>query len=146
MIRLKRIEEKDVTFVHGIEDKCFNSIKRDDFIEHYVQNPLYEIELIEYNEVIIGYLVIWLDLDKSQLYSIYIRPDNRKQGMAFQALKLLEKKLLEQGIREWTLEVRISNHSAINLYEKMGFQAIHIRKGYYANHEDALYMYKELRK
>ena len=41
-----------------------------------------------------------------------------------------------------TLEVRISNNKAINLYKKLNFQIVNVKKNYYENKEDALYMVK----
>ena len=44
-----------------------------------------------------------------------------------------------------TLEVRVSNQSAIALYEKNGFLQVNIKKAYYKdNYEDASYMVKPL--
>ena len=40
-----------------------------------------------------------------------------------------------------TLEVRVSNHTAVNLYKKYGFVQRGLRKGYYTdNREDAAIM------
>jgi len=44
-----------------------------------------------------------------------------------------------------SLEVRVSNEIAQNLYRKLGFQNGGIRKGYYMdNYEDALVMWVKL--
>ena len=46
--------------------------------------------------------------------------------------------------RGYTLEVRVSNAMAIALYERLGFEARGIRRGYYTdNREDALIMWKD---
>jgi ribosomal-protein-alanine N-acetyltransferase len=47
-------------------------------------------------------------------------------------------------VKNITLEVRVSNDEAKNLYEKYGFKPSHFRKQYYENGEDALVMNKEL--
>ena len=39
-----------------------------------------------------------------------------------------------------SLEVRVSNLAAINLYQQMGFAEVGRRKRYYENGEDALMM------
>ena len=50
-----------------------------------------------------------------------------------------------QGAKKMTLEVRPSNHAALNLYEQLGFVRSGIRKGYYTdNHEDAIIMWADL--
>jgi ribosomal-protein-alanine N-acetyltransferase len=47
-------------------------------------------------------------------------------------------------LRGYTLEVRVSNTTAIRLYERMGFAARGIRRGYYTdNREDALIMWRD---
>jgi len=44
-----------------------------------------------------------------------------------------------------TLEVRVTNESAIKLYEKHGFERSGVRPNYYKeNNEDALIMWKKL--
>ncbi|MDE6063517.1 MAG: ribosomal protein S18-alanine N-acetyltransferase [Lachnospiraceae bacterium] len=49
----------------------------------------------------------------------------------------------EIGIRNYTLEVRVSNKAAIRLYESLGFQSEGIRLGFYEKpREDALIMWK----
>ena len=49
-----------------------------------------------------------------------------------------------RGILRYTLEVRVSNASAIHLYEKLGFRAVGIRKNFYDNpKEDAMIMWTE---
>jgi len=46
--------------------------------------------------------------------------------------------------RGYTLEVRVSNATAIALYERFGFEPSGIRRGYYTdNREDALIMWKD---
>ena len=50
----------------------------------------------------------------------------------------------EDPRRGYTLEVRVSNATAIDLYERLGFEARGARRGYYTdNREDALIMWKE---
>jgi ribosomal-protein-alanine N-acetyltransferase len=102
--------------------------------------------MIHIKEDRLGYIMIWLDEDKAQIYSMYILEAFRNKGVAFTSLQLMEKILIEKGVGQWTLEVRESNLPAISLYKKIGFETISKRKDYYTNHEDALYMYKELRK
>ena len=46
--------------------------------------------------------------------------------------------------RGYTLEVRVSNEGAIKLYERLGFVARGVRRGYYTdNREDALIMWRD---
>jgi ribosomal protein S18 acetylase RimI-like enzyme len=46
---------------------------------------------------------------------------------------------IERGCQFVTLEYRVSNHAAARLYDKAGFKAVGVRKGYYINNgEDAV--------
>jgi ribosomal-protein-alanine N-acetyltransferase len=52
----------------------------------------------------------------------------------------------EKEVRLMTLEVRMTNITAQNLYRKLGFQDGGIRKNYYTDdHEDALVMWVEFK-
>ena len=66
----------------------------------------------------------------------------RRQGIAS---RLLERLFEEAGAdARYTLEVRTSNHGAIAMYERFGFQpAGHRRRYYHDNGEDALIMWLE---
>ena len=49
----------------------------------------------------------------------------------------------QKGIQAMTLEVRVSNEPAIQLYKKMGFCSAGIRKNFYQKPiEDAMIMWK----
>jgi ribosomal-protein-alanine N-acetyltransferase len=48
------------------------------------------------------------------------------------------------GAKRATLEVRASNHSALRLYERLGFYVAATRKHYYSNPvEDALILWRD---
>ncbi|MES2503366.1 MAG: GNAT family N-acetyltransferase [Myxococcota bacterium] len=65
------------------------------------------------------------------IFRIMTHPEFRRQQLAEQLLALLPKEPL------W-LEVNVLNTSAISFYEKMGFEIVATRPGYYP--EDALVM------
>jgi ribosomal-protein-alanine N-acetyltransferase len=50
--------------------------------------------------------------------------------------------VLEYGAKECYLEVRVSNESAIRLYESFGFGSVTKLRGYYRDGEEALVMCK----
>ena len=55
-----------------------------------------------------------------------------------------ENRMKLAGCESSTLEVRVSNIVAINLYKSCGYKILTTRKQYYENNEDAYLMYKEL--
>ena len=79
--------------------------------------------------------------DNAHIMSIGVRNKYRGEGVG----ELLLISGIEQALNRrailMTLEVRESNHIAINLYKKYLFTERGVRKGYYAdNREDAIIM------
>ena len=65
------------------------------------------------------------------------------QKIAYEMLDFAMAETKKAGVQAFTLEVRVSNTPAINLYEKLGFTRQGVRKNFYENPtEDALIMWK----
>ena len=61
-----------------------------------------------------------------------------------QALERLFELTVDDAERGYTLEVRVSNDAAVNLYSSLGFVETGVRRGYYTdNREDALIMWRD---
>ena len=94
--------------------------------------------------VLLGYLVISRYVDAWHVMNIAVAPDWRRRGIATALLERLFEVTAQDGRRGYTLEVRISNTSAIRLYERLGFKSRGVRRAYYTdNREDALIMWKD---
>lgn len=93
---------------------------------------------------IVGYVVGFLIGREFHLVNLAIAPDFQRKGLGRRTLKAVFD-LLETRARVVSLEVRMSNCAAIDLYKKMGFETLAIRKAYYTHpREDALVMLKPL--
>ncbi|HLY68063.1 MAG TPA: ribosomal protein S18-alanine N-acetyltransferase [Chloroflexota bacterium] len=93
---------------------------------------------------IYGYAGLWLMVDEAHITTIAVRPDYRGKGLGELVLCGLVDTSLEVAARIMTLEVRISNTVAQNLYLKYGFKQSGLRRRYYSdNNEDALIMTAE---
>ena len=85
---------------------------------------------------------MWLERKKYfRLYSLAISNDFQNRGLA---KKLLEYSFenLSKDNKDFSLEVKVSNESAINLYKKYGFEIKKILKDYYEQCHGYL-MYKK---
>jgi len=90
---------------------------------------------------IIGFAGLWQVLDESHITTIAVHPGHRGTGAGELLLNTLVGMSFELGVRHVTLEVRVSNTVAQNLYRKYGFGQTGIRRRYYSdNHEDAAIM------
>ena len=98
--------------------------------------------VLEYDEAVIGFAIFSPVIPESHLLNIAIDPAYHQKGLGDKLLKhvILQNKAV--GVKVITLEVRVSNLIAINLYEKNGFYKDAIRKNYYSGSEkeDALLM------
>jgi ribosomal-protein-alanine N-acetyltransferase len=93
---------------------------------------------------LVGYLIISRYVDAWHVMNVAVAPEYRARGIATNLLERLFELTAGDGRRGYTLEVRVSNNAAIRLYEKLGFKARGIRRGYYTdNREDALIMWKD---
>lgn len=89
---------------------------------------------------IVGYLVCSRYADVFHLMNVAVDPDRRRRGIA---VRMIRRMLSEAGQDErYTLEVRVSNHRAIAMYEDLGFKRAGRRRRYYSdNGEDAMIMW-----
>ena len=92
-----------------------------------------------------GYVVGSLIDREFHLENFAIAPCFQHEGLGQKTLQAAFD-LLETKARVISLEVRMSNRAAIDLYKKMGFETVAIQQAYYAHpREDALVMLKPLK-
>jgi ribosomal-protein-alanine N-acetyltransferase len=90
----------------------------------------------------LGYLVCSRYDTVWHIMNVAVDPEKRRQGIATAMLGDLFRRVDAQTER-FTLEVRESNHGAIELYESFGFRAAGRRRRYYQdNGEDAVVMWR----
>ena len=93
---------------------------------------------------LVGYLIVSRYVDAWHVMNIAVDPPHRGRGVATMLLERLFELTVDDAQRGYTLEVRVSNATAIGLYERLGFTSRGLRRGYYTdNREDALIMWKD---
>ncbi len=86
----------------------------------------------------VGYVSTWLVFEEAHITAIAVRKAYRGRGVGELLLAGAIEFAMHQKSRVVTLEVRVSNESAIALYKKYGFKKVGLRKAYYSdNREDA---------
>lgn len=140
-IIIRKMEERDVPRVKEIEDLSFSSPwTTEAFYREVKENNLSYYIIAEVDGKIAGYFGSWLVLTEAHITNIAVHPDFRKQKIGTKLTEYFINHLKELGIEYATLEVRVSNIAAKNLYKKFGFEIKNIRKKYYENKEDAYIM------
>jgi ribosomal-protein-alanine N-acetyltransferase len=93
---------------------------------------------------LVGFLIVSRYVDAWHVMNIAVDPSHRARGIATMLLERLFEVTADDARRGYTLEVRVSNATAVALYERLGFTARGLRRGYYTdNREDALIMWKD---
>jgi ribosomal-protein-alanine N-acetyltransferase len=91
---------------------------------------------------VIGYAGLMMAVGDGHITTIAVDPEWQRSGIATRLLIALAREAIARGATALTLEVRLSHHGAQQLYQRFGFTAVGVRKGYYADTgEDALIMW-----
>ena len=144
-VELRRIEIHDLDAVDEIEQASYPTPWSRSMFAAELQKPG-SLSLGAYRPSgeLVGYLVVSRYVDAWHVMNVAVAPEYRRRGIARELLERLFEVTGGDPRRGYTLEVRVSNSDAIRLYERLGFEARGIRRGYYTdNREDALIMWRE---
>ena len=106
--------------------------------------PTHSPELEDELRSIVGYAGLWIMTDEAHVTTIASHPSVRGRGVGELLLLGLIDRAMAVGARWMTLEVRVTNSVAQNLYRKYTFKEMGVRRRYYSdNGEDALVMWTD---
>jgi [ribosomal protein S18]-alanine N-acetyltransferase len=89
----------------------------------------------------VGVLVAWHVADEVHVLDVATAPPFRRRGIGTALMHVALDYAAAEHVRIVLLEVRRSNRQAIRIYRRLGFTAMGVRPGYYAdNGEDAIEM------
>jgi len=91
---------------------------------------------------VVGYCGLMLTGDDGHITTIAVDPVWHRQQIGTRLLLALVNEARARESINLTLEVRVGNRGAQDLYRKFGFESVGVRKGYYAEtNEDAMIMW-----
>lgn len=105
----------------------YSFIDRKKLENELCNNPFGKVIVYQEKDEIIGYIYYSDIYERVEINQIEIKEIHRNCGKG----NFLLKKFTENVDKNITLEVKITNVSAIKIYEKNGFKRKAIRKGYY---------------
>ncbi|BAU10767.1 ribosomal-protein-alanine acetyltransferase [Leptolyngbya sp. NIES-3755] len=142
-ITLQTIDNSLLPQVLELDRICFDGLWTQDGYQREIDSPNSELIAITIDNHLIGYGCFWAIVDEAHITIIGIHPNYRSQGLGKLILLALLDRACQREMKHATLEVRISNQSAISLYEKFQFKVAGQRKKYYADTgEDALILWR----
>ena len=143
-LRFRRLEIRDLPGIETIERRSYPTPWSRSMFAGELAKPSSICFGAFDAENLAGYLIISRYVDAWHVMNVAVSPEYRRRGIATTLLDRLFEETAGDGRRGYTLEVRVSNADAIRLYERVGFKARGIRRGYYTdNREDALIMWKD---
>lgn len=144
MITYRKMTEADIDGVLKIEQEAFSlPWTRDAFVQEMTTNLHAYYVVAENSEgKIVGFCGMWIVVDESHITNVAVTEQLKGQGIGEGLMREAIRVSKESGVVLMTLEARVSNTVAQNLYRKLDFQNGGIRKGYYTdNQENALVMW-----
>ena len=141
---ITQMNETHVPEIAELERICFNDPWSENSIASELNNRLSLWFVALDGERVVGYVGSQTVLGETDMMNIAVHPDYRNQKIASSLIDVLVQGLSEHNSHSLMLEVRESNHPAIALYRKHGFEEVGIRRNYYRNpKENALILRKE---
>ena len=133
---------EDVAAVHRIERASFPVPWPDyAFRQEIESNRLAHYLVVKAGRETIAYGGMWLMVDEAHITTFAVLPEWRRHGVGTRLMLDLISVARQLGARVMTLEVRLSNKPARELYHRFGFRPVGVRPRYYSdNGEDALIM------
>lgn len=136
---------EDIPAVHAIESASFPTPWPPyAFRGELETNRMAHYLVVRAGERVVGYAGIWLMVDEAHVTTFAVLPAYRRRGIGGRLLSELIELAADLGARVVTLEVRLSNAGARQLYQRFGFRPLGVRPRYYSdNGEDALILTTE---
>ncbi len=143
---IRRATVKDINDIWAVEEASFSTPwSKEAFKRELTTNQFAYYFVLELEKKIVGYAGMWIILDEAHVTNVAILPESRGLKLGELLMTHLIANAKMHGAESMTLEVRVSNNIAQNLYRKLHFEEKGIRKNYYADTlEDALIMWVEL--
>jgi ribosomal-protein-alanine N-acetyltransferase len=146
-VTIRKMREEDVLAVSSLELASFTSPYPEKEIRYELkENPVAELYVAVKDEEILGYIDFMITFDSATISRIAVNDLARRQGIGQALLDKMVAVCKSQSdpVSFITLEVRPSNAAALALYTKNEWKPVTIKKGYYDDGEDAIYMVRSI--
>ena len=128
---IRQMTEEDVTAVAALEAENFSRPWSYDAFCKTLSDEKYIVIIAKETDALLGYCVLLCTGEEADITNVCTAPSARGKGVAMAMLTALMEAGKSRGVAEFFLEVRESNTPARNLYMKLGFEEIGLRKNYY---------------
>lgn len=143
---IRKMAIDDIKEVLAIESESIIAPWNEKQVQYeLLKNPVSRMRVaVDEKTMVIGFIDYWITYDSATIAQIAIKKELRRKGVAKALLENMIKDCKDQNVKTITLEVRFNNEPAIKLYELFGFKKVVVKKNYYQDGTDAVYMVREV--
>lgn len=142
-IEIRDLTEEDLDDVCRIEEASFSMPWKKEHFRDLVYNDDAVYLVILLDGKIVGCAGYTDAVGEGYVNNVVISEDVRGRGLGRKLMEAVIESGHARGIHDFTLEVRVSNDPAVNLYKSLGFESAGVRKNFYEKPtEDAYVMWK----
>ena len=138
---IRSVSVGDLAAILGIERASFGKDAYDrNLFAKYLAAPGVLFLAAELGSRLCAYSLALSSGERAEVVSIAVAPRCRGKGMARALLANTLRRLKRRGVTRVSLTVKIGNHAARTLYEKLGFVKTRTVRGYYEDGADGVRM------
>lgn len=140
-MQIKKISKNDLDQLVNISLEQFKneSWSKEQYSEAYNDNNYVFFGCFD-NEKLLSFLVANESTDDVNVLMLATSENNKNNGYAKSLIKYLQSYVKKQS-KTLSLEVKENNSPAINLYTKLEFKVVYVRKHYYKDGQNAIIMF-----
>ena len=140
---VRNMIKENVAQVSELEKKYFSLPWSYESLEKEIDNKGSIFCVAISDNRVVGYGGMLVVMDEGDITNIVVDEEYRELGIGKAIVEFLINEGEKRGCHDYTLEVRVSNEAAINLYKKLGFISEGVRPRFYEKPvEDAFIMWK----
>ena len=145
-MHIREAEVKDLDELMRIEEGSFQDERFSrNLLELFIDEEEFDTLVCAINGKVVGYAAAFTEPGvRSRVLSLAVDQDHRGKGIGRRLMQDIENRAKDSGSKLMTLEVRVTNLAAVNLYLAEGYQVKGAIADYYGRGEDAFYMEKKL--
>ncbi len=142
---IREMTADDIPAILRIEEQLFSDPWPEFVFWDDVSSEFSYPFVIQLDSEIVGYVIMLVDENIGHLTNLAVVREYQRKSIAKSLLSYILRLAVDIGLARITLEVRLSNKTAISLYESFGFERLAVEKDYYRNPvEDSLIMVKDI--
>jgi len=129
-LHFRPMGEADIAAVMAIESRAYDYPWTEGIFRDCLRISYCCRMCMEDNDIA-GYAIMSVGAGESHILNICVNPESRRRGIGRSLLTHMLELARAHEADIAVLEVRVSNHIAIKLYQDMGFNEVGVRKAYY---------------